>query len=114
MLYKAAFANGAKHRLRRFNRQRDAFQVCLKRSKMPSERFLPIRRGGCSAVPILDQQTENRAAAKRKKSAEKKTRKPSLCLAKKRGKIRRKKTRFLGRKMGQKKRVFSYLDNTES
>ena len=81
---------------------------------MPSERFLPIRRGGCSAVPLLYQQTENSAAAKREKIGGKETRKPSLCLAKKRGKIRRKKTRFLGRKMSQKKRVFSYLDNIES
>ena len=103
MLHKAAFANGAKHRLRRFNRQRDVFQVCLKRSEMPCTRFLPIRRGGCSAVPLLDQQTENRAAAKRKKSSEKKTRKPSLCLAKKtRSNLNAKESIFQPKKQAKK------------
>ena len=78
---------------------------------MPSERFLPIRRGGGSAVALLDQQTENRAAAKRKKSAEKKTRKPSLCLAKKRGQTERKKDPIFQPKNRLKKRVFPLLDN---
>ena len=78
---------------------------------MPVARFLPIRRGGCSAVPLLDQQTENRAAAKRKKSAEKKTRKPSLCLAKKRGQTERKKDPIFQPKNRPKKRVFPLLDN---
>ena len=70
---------------------------------MPSERFLPIRRGGCSAVPLLDQQTENRAAAKRKKSVEKKDKKTFALFSKKNEvKLNAKRADFSAQKQAKK------------
>ena len=71
LIDKATFTNSAKHRLRRFNRQWDVFQVYLKRSKLPCTRFLPIA-AGMIAVPSqkpsgIEFKTKKRKSFKKEK-----------------------------------------------
>ena len=105
---------GAKHRLRRCVAAAIAFNISPNAQKCPVRVFYLSAAADVQPFPFCTSRRKITQLPSVKKSTEKKTRKPSLCLAKKRGQIRRKKTRFLGRKMSQKKRVFSYLDNIES